>query len=252
MSKRELLIKKPTDNNVDCIYVINNYSSGFDEDNILNTYRSTPIGMSKEEVADINNTKTAINPTELYAYDTIRDIKNLRTGFNTSQMYGLDELYLISTALKNNIGLRLKRYETTEYFNTLNDWNKELKSIDTSESNQELDISEYKSHLYMSRGETDIYCNIRGVEFRYTHHHDQVLDLHFYILPPDIFKYNDVYNVIDKVEIRHNHYHKNGDINIYPKVSYFKWEYNTDNKKWSSEDITTELTNQINNMNLIK
>ena len=255
IKKKHLINKKPTDNNISCIYVIDDYNSKYNYEE-LNTYRATDIGVSKSIVSDEHNSGTYINPSENNEYSVISEYKGYRYGYDSNkedaERYGLDELLLMSIAVKNNIGLRTDSMKQEYFINSLSDWTKEFTEVDYIkgiDNNHEGNI-ENISHIYCSNAPVEIYCSIRGIEMRYTMKYVRSVNTYYYILPPDIFTYSEIYGSIDSVRVKHRYCKKDIDPAEYPTVKYFKA---FDNKgKYICEDIKDSLTTQINNMNLIK
>jgi hypothetical protein len=163
-------------------------------------------------------------------------------------------MLMTTTALKNSISIRVKNYNYAEYIiGKLVDWKKtdELKPV-TPSYIKENDYSYYNteniSHLYMSNGPTTIYANIRGVEIKYTQYFDRYLNTYIHILPPDVFKYIELYKSIDSVTIRHTHEKVGSSDAIYPTILYY--DRNNDDES-EGYDISESLSNSLNNMNLI-
>ena len=264
--KRKLYSATPSSGNIDDIYKINDYNSKYSYD-ILNTYNSTAIGVSEpihykdddnDNILGISIRK--INPTELKYYSEIGEIKALRYGYNNTKTnkYGIDELLLIGKALNKNIPARINQYNDSKYFiKTLQDWknSSQFENIyyagtsNIVNNQQVVPISEVRTHLFVSQAETEIFCTIRGIEMKYTHHYDKILDMHFYILPPDIFKYTDIFDEITNTRINHLYKHVENGVTTYPIVKYFTGTH-LDTIK--SEDIADDLTgNKIHSLNSI-
>lgn len=243
------LCPEENDGKLNNIYKLKIYPSDYNPKNDgnndldIDTYYKTPIGVSKTVNAERDTSDDYyINPTEKNSCNTIRKIRDIREDDNN----GLMKYLMMSIAIKNNIENRYSLATGDEYFiSSLVDWSKGSCFAEIENTAQSFDAP--ISHLYMSNGPTTIYGVIRGVEIRYTVYHDRYLNTYFHILPPDVFKYTDIYDVLDSVEIRHTHKNKDGE---YPTVKYY--DYKTDESKPEDRDITESLTTEINNMNLIK
>ena len=255
IKKKHLTSKKPTDNNISCIYVIDDYNSKYNYD-ALNAYRTTDIGVSKDIASDRHNSSTYINPSENNEYDVISTYKGYRYGYDNVkdgiEKYGLDELLLMSIAINTNIGSRINSM-TEEYFiNSLYDWTKNFTSVVYDDSDVGSDPNKKIksiSHIYCSAAPVELYCTVRGIEMKYTMKYVRAVNTYYYILPPDIFKYLEIYDAIDSVRVKHIYCKKGTEENPeYPTVKYYNYNDDTSPNK----DITDKLTNQINNMNLIK
>lgn len=261
--KRKLYSAKPGSDNIDPIYSIKPYNSNYQYDKLEKQYKTTPIGISEPiHYSDVDNdnilgiSTKKINSTELKYYNTINSIKkNLRYGYNNDETnkYGIDELLLIGKALNINLPARIKQYNASAYFiKTLQDWKNSSKfeniyygkSLIIINDLPYFNIPAVKTHLFVSQAETEIFCTIRGIEIKYTHHYDKVLDAHFYILPPDIFKYTAIFDEITNTRINHLYKHVENGVTTYPIVKYFSSS--------TSEDIKTLLPgNKIHSLNSI-
>ena len=255
IKKKRLTSKKPTDNNISCIYVIDDYNSKYNY-SALDTYRTTDIGVSKDIVSDRHNSGTYINPSENNEYDVISTYKGYRYGYDSVkdgiEKYGLDELLLMSIAINNNINSRISSMDEEYFINSLYDWTKKFDQVEYDANDIDKDPNKKIkniSHIYCSDAPVELYCTVRGIEMQYTMKYVRAVNTYYYILPPDIFKYLEIYDAIDSVRVKHIYCKTGTEINPeYPTVKYYDYSNDTTPNK----DITEFLTTEINNMNLIK